>query len=678
MAPNYIGALAIAGALASPGIAWADEQKVEEIIVTASPLGGTVDQLVRPALVVSGQELDRARRNTIGDTLENQPGLSTTDFGAGAGRPVIRGQGGPRVAVLENGIASMDASDVSTDHAVTIDPAYATQVEVLKGPATLLYGGGASAGVVNIVDERLPTTVVNGLHGDGDAQYNNNGSATTGTATLGYGIGKQMFRAQYSDHNADDYDIPGWSNVDNTGSRNSLANSEVWARTGAVSYGYITDAGSMAASFGKFQTRYGLPVEPEAFIDMNQNRYDVQGVLNSPTSFLESVKVRGGYNDYDHTEFEAPGVPGTVFDNEQGQLRIDAVHAPIDDWRGAFGIQYDHRKFNAIGDEAFVPQSITEGIGVFLIETRPYSLGTLEFGARVQRDQSEPRQGSSSNFTPISLSAGSIFDLGETYHLKAYATRSQRSPVAEELYAFGPHGATATFERGDGDLDLETANNFELVLDHHGERMFWQVNVYYQRIEDYIYLQEIDGGLNADGTGIPVSDGIADRVDGDGVFDPTAELLLVDYKQRNAEFYGFEAQASYALMSQPIALNGNVFADKVIGQLTSGTDLPRIPPARLGLSLDASRGPLTGNVGVIYVDDQDDLGPLETPTAGYTMLTLDLGYRFALGGSVDQTAQVYLQGRNVLDEEARRATSFLKDVAPIPGASLVVGLRVTL
>jgi iron complex outermembrane receptor protein len=672
-----MSALAIASALAFCD-ALADDQKVEEIIVTASPLGGTADQLVRPVEVVSGEELDRVRRSTIGDTLENQPGVSTTDFGAGAGRPVIRGQGGPRIQVLENGIASMDASDVSTDHAVTIDPAYADQVEILKGPATLLNGGGASAGVVNIVDQRLPTAVVDGLHGSGDGQYNSNGSATTGTAALGYGIGNQMFRAQYSDHNADNYDIPGWANTDNTGSRRTLANSEVWSRTGALSYGYITDAGSVAASAGRFQTRYGLPVEETAFIDMNQDRYDVQGILNAPTSFLDSIKVRGGYNDYDHTEFEAPGVPGTVFSNKQSQVRIDAVHTPVDGWRGAFGIQYDHRKFSAVGEEAFVPQSITEGLGVFLVEERPYSLGTLELGVRVQRDESDPTQGSSKDFTPISISAGSIFDLGQTYHLKVYATRSQRSPVAEELYAFGPHGATATFERGDENLDKETANNIEVSLDHHGERLFWQVNAYYERIEDYIYLQEVDTGLNADGSGVAASDGVADRVDAEGIFDPAGELLLVDYQQKNAEFYGFEAQMSYVILTEPFALNGQVFADKVIGQLTSNTNLPRIPPARYGFGIDTSRGPLSGNVSLVHAMSQDNLGPLETPTNGYTMVTVDLGYRFSLGRSSAETAELYLQGRNVLDEEGRRATSFLKDVAPLPGASLVVGLRVAI
>lgn len=667
-------AVALAGVAAAPAFAATDE-KVEEIVITANPLGGTADELLHPADVLSGEELNRARRSTIGDTLENTPGVATTDFGAGAGRPVIRGQGGPRVEVLENGVASMDASDVSTDHAVTIDPSYAQQVEVLKGPATLLYGGGASGGIVNVVDKRLPAEVVDGLHGAADAHYSTNAADTFGTAEFGYGFGNQMFHAEYAAKNADNYAIPGWANTDNTGNHDKLANSDVWLHSGSVSYGYIGEPGSVAVSAGRFQTRYGLPVEETAFIDMNQTRYDIQGILNAPTSFLESVKLRGGYNDYDHTEFEAPGVTGTVFKNHQGQLRLDAVHTPIDDWRGAFGVQYDHRDFSAIGEEAFVPESTTIGLGVFLIEQRAFDFGTVEWGARVQRDESDPTQGSNKDFTPVSFSAGSNFNLGERSHLKVYATRSQRAPVAEELYAFGPHGATETFERGDEDLDLETGNNFEVSLDYHGDRLFGQVNVYYERINDYIYLQEVDQGLNADGTGIPISDGIADRVDETGAIDP-AGLLLVNYQQKNAEFYGFEAQTSYVLLTGPTTLNVQAFTDRVIGKLTNGDNLPRIPAERVGLSLDGSHGPLTGNVGVVHTFSQDNLGDLEPPTNAYSMLTIDLGYHFAI--YAESEAVVYLQGRNVLDDEGRRATSFLKDVAPLPGRSLIMGLRVTI
>jgi iron complex outermembrane receptor protein len=649
-----------------------DADAVEEIVVTASPLGRTTDELLQPADVIAAAELERKRRGTIGETLEQQPGVSTTDFGLGAGRPVIRGQAGPRVEILENGIASMDASDVSADHAVTIDPAQARQVEVLKGPATLLYGGRASAGVVNVVNDRLPTSVIDGLHGSASGYYGDNASDTFGTGAIGYGSGPHMFHVDYAKRDADDYDIPGNARTDGTGTQGELANSAVRVQSGAASYGFIGDAASGAVAVSRFETRYGLPAEETAFIDMNQTRYDVLGLIADPTTWLETLELRAGYTDYDHTEFEGPDEPGTVFENEQTQIRMEAIHAPIAGWRGAFGVQYEYRDFEAIGEEAFVPPVVTRNVGVFLVEERPWSLGKLEFGIRMQRDEQEPDDLDDKSFSPFSFSAGAVFDLGEKSHLKLLATRSERSPASEELYAFGPHLATATFERGADDLGEETANNIEVGLDFHGDRLTWEVNVYYERIEDFIFLSEVDAGLDADGGGTANTDGQADFVDEEGIFDPAGELLLVDYDQEDAEFYGIEAQADFEVMTGPVAVNARVFGDRVIAELDDGGNLPRVTPARLGLGLDVSHGALRANVDLTRVFSKDNLADLETPTDDYDMLTAGLTYRL---GSEERGLEIYLEGRNLLDEDARRATSFLKDVAPLPGRAAIVGVR---
>ena len=648
---------------------------IEEIVVTASPLGRTEDELIQPADLIVGDELERKRRGTIGETLEQQPGVSTTDFGAGAGRPVIRGQAGPRVEVLENGIASMDASDVSADHAVAISPAHATQVEVLKGPATLLYGGHASAGVVNIVNERLPSKVTEGVHGSASGYYADNASDKHGAGELGYGTGRHMLHADYAKRDADDYEIPGNARTDGTGSRGELDNSAVRVQTGSVSYGYVADTATAAVAVGRFETRYGLPSEEAAFIDMNQTRFDVVGTVEPSLSWLERIKTRAGYTDYDHTEFEAPGEPGTVFENEQTQVRVEAVHAAVAEWRGALGVQYDYRDFEAIGEEAFVPPVTTRNIGAFLIEERPLSNGTIELGVRVQRDEHEPDEADDRQFTPLSISAGAVFDLGNENHVKVFVTRSERSPASEELYAFGPHLATGTFERGSANLGEETANNLEMGLDYHGERLTWEANVYYERLEDFIHLQEIDVGLNADGTGTPSADGEADFVDEEGLFDPAGELLLVDYRQDDAEFYGVEGEIVIGLMSEPVALDARLFGDRVIAQLESGDSLPRITPGRFGAGLDVSWGGWRGNVDVVHVWSKDNLATLETSTDDYTMLDAGASFRYEAG---DRAIELYVQGRNLLDDEARRATSFLKDVAPLPGRTAVVGLRVSI
>lgn len=650
----------------------ADEAQLPEIIVTADPLARAADQLTQPVEVLSGEDLDRNRGATIGETLEHQLGVSSTDFGRGAGRPVIRGQGGPRVLVLTNGIPSMDASDVSTDHDVGIDPAQAEQIEILKGPATLVYGSGASAGVVNVADGRLPSEVTPGLSGSLGAGYGENGDERFGAATLGYGFGGTQLRADIAGRKASDYDIPDSAGIDGSGSHGTLANSAARKDSGSVSAAQIGDWGSVAASFSRIVSVYDLPVEEEAFIDMSQSRWDFEARLLDPLPGLVSLRLRSGYNNYEHVEFEAPGEAGTRFSNEQSETRLEAVHAPLAGWRGVLGLQYGDRDFSAIGEESFVPPTVSTDWGVFVVEERPVSWGSVEVGARVDRDQVDPDGLSTRDFTPVSLSLGSTVDLSEDYHLKFYATRAQRAPQTEELYAFGPHGATATFERGNADLDLETADNFEVGIDKHHGRLQWRANVYYERIADYIFGQEVDEGLNADGSGTPESDGVPDRVDEEGTFDPDGELLLVNTRQANARFYGMEAEVGYRFLEGPINLDGRLFGDAAYGELSGGSDLPRMTPMRFGVGLNADRGPWSAGLDCVRIARQDRIAALETETPGYTMLNADLSY--AVNAARAETT-IYLRGRNLLDEDARRHTSFIKDAAPLPGASMTVGFE---
>lgn len=653
------------------------------VTVRANPLGKTSDQLVQPTTVLSGEKLDRQRRGTIGETLENTPGISTSDFGSGAGRPIIRGQAGPRVDILENGVGSLDVSDVSPDHAVAVDTAHARQIEVLKGPATLLYGSRASGGIVNVIDDRLPIDVTEGLHGSIEGQYGSNADERLGNLELGYGIGHSQFHIDASGRKAEQFDIPGNARVDGTGSQGFLANSRVQSDSGALSYGYISGANSVSFAVSEFNTVYGLPAEENAFINADQTRYDGQAILNRPLPFLESVKIRGAYNSYTHTEFEDAVTPGTVFFNKQNDERIEAVHVPVFGWRGVFGVQHDFRRFSAVGEESFVPPTHTLQLGAFLVEEHPYKFGKLELGARVERDTNKPEGNGipDRNYTPVSVSAGSIFNLdaAKAYHLKLYFSRSQRSPVPEELYSFGPHGATATFERGNGNAKLETANNFEIGFDHHDQRWSWELNGYYNRIQNYLFLQETDSGLNADRSGTANSDGVADRVTAEGQLDPEGEFLLVDYRQSNVKFYGFEAQTDYALVTTgPYKVNVHAFADKVVGQVDGGGDLPRVTPMRFGGSVEGKYQRYHATLTYTRVERQGNIAPLETVTGGYNQLGIDLGYRFRLTEDAEQDSELFLRGRNLLNEDERRHTSFIKDVAPLPGTSIFVGFRLAI
>ena len=697
-----------------------DTGAVPTIVVEASPFKRSSEQLVQPVDVLSGEELERRRNGTIGDVLADRPGVSNASFGPGVGRPVIRGQGGPRVQILDNGIGTMDASSISADHAVSIDPQNAEQIEIIKGPATLIYGGGASAGLVNVVDDRLPDTVTPGLRAGGNFSYGSNADEKTRSAKLRYGIGQFQLGTQYSLRTAGDFSVPGFATRQHEASEdahvddghdheeaadafNILENSSLRTESYGASSAWVGSRGMFGAAITRFETNYGVPghahehaheeeeheEEEESGhshegvrIDLKQTRVDLRGKLYAPLRGFEALEARVGINDYQHREIEASGDIGTQFDVTEVEARVQLAHEPLGAWKGVTGLQVSDRDFEAIGAEAFVPPTRTRGLGWFVVEERPFGEGhRLELGGRVDRVEHEvdgvsnaPFVQRDQGFTTYSLSAGSAFALGEHLHLRLNAQRAQRAPSTEELYAFGPHLATTSFERGDQSLDPETANNFELTLGRDNGRFTWEGSVYYNRINDYVYLQEIDSGLNADGSGTQASDGLADRVDETGQFDAEGELLLVNHQQRNAEFYGAEIQAGYKLLtSGPLKLNLRTFGDVVRGEFTSGGHLPRMTPARAGIGADARIGALTGDISYQRTVRQQRTAALETDTPGYDLLSADLGYVLKFGGA---QATFYLRGRNLLDEKIRLSTSFLKDVAPLPGRSIFTGLRI--
>ena len=679
-----------------PAHAQTDDKPVvlEGVTVQASPFKGDPDALVQPVVVLKGADLERKRKATIGELLEGELGVSTSDFGPGVGRPVIRGQGGTRVLVLNNGISSLDVSSVSDDHAVSIDPGFAEQVEIIKGPATLIYGSAASAGVVNVIDSRLADKVTLGLHSASEISYGDNGKDFNGKTEFDYGTGKNQFHFDFGGRSTDRFEIPGNSASDGSGEQGRIPNSQGHTGNGAVSYSRVGEQGSFSAALSTFNAKYGLVVEPTAYIDLKQTRLDLQGVLLAPSESFKSVRARLGANVYTHTEFEDVGVPGTKFYNQEQELRVEAEHKPLGRWHGVIGLQAGQRRFEARGEEALAPKTDSMQLGLFAVEKTPFTFivpGQFEVGARIEAVKHEPFAGKidprlgepskDNDFAPLSVSAGTLFELDDSHHLRFNLSRSERAPTPEELYAYGPHGATGVFERGNQDLKKEAATNFEISLDRHRGRWTWLGNVYYEEIKNFVYLAEAPAdGNNADGSasGETPADGQAvSLVDGEGTFvrsDAGADeaFTLADYRQAKARFYGAEAETRYKFLTGPVKLSGRLFGDLVRGSLEGGGDLPRITPPRYGVGLDAAQGPLSGGVSLTQVAEQKHFA-LDGPTDSYTLLSADAAYRLPLLGS---EATVFLRGRNLLDEEARRATSFLKDVYPLPGRSFFVGFNV--
>jgi iron complex outermembrane recepter protein len=642
--------------------------ELEAVTVTASPLGQEELHIAQPVTVLRGDDLQRKQALTIGETLTQELGVSATGFGLGASRPIIRGLGGSRVRILEGGIGSMDVSNLSDDHAVSIDPMQASQIEILKGPSTLLYGSGAIGGVVNIVNNRIPTFVPDRPTGQAAFRYDAATNELAGGASVDAGIGNFAAHLDGLKRSTSDYDIPGFGSLDpGPGERRGvLANSDIDTDNIAGGASYSGDRGYLGFSLGHFATNYGIPGDGVR-IDLDQTRYDIAGELYDPTAGFSKLRLRLGHNDYTHQELDPSGAVGTTFLNDEYEGRIELTHNPLWDFRGVVGVQIQHRDFSALGAEQLTPAVQGRSVGVFAVEERDWNRWHFEVGARFENTHYDPDGNNPvADHTVYSLSGGTVWKLIDGYSAGLSLTRAQRAPSIEELYNHGPHDATNSFEVGNPNLREESANNLDLTFRKLEGRWTWRFNVFANYIQDFIFGSSVDQN----------QDGQADRVDdeGDLVLDNDG-MLLIDFIQKDAIFYGTEFETTLGLLrNKPYGeLDARLFTDYVRGRLTNGDNLPRITPLRFGGGLDYHFGPWKGDFEVRRVQRQEDSAPLESETAGYTLVNADVSYTL---GSKKAEYVLSLRGTNLLDEDVRYHTSFLKDVAPQPGRSVLVGLQV--
>jgi iron complex outermembrane receptor protein len=624
------------------------EKTLDKVIVKADPLGNDVEGLVQPATVITGADLDNKKSNTLGETVTSIPGVTSSYFGPGVGRPVIRGQDGARVAILSNGMASDDVSNVSQDHAVSIEPFLADQIEVIKGPTNLLYGSGAIGGIVNAADGRIATAPLDaGLSGRAETRYDNGSNGFT-----------QLLRA---DLGGDGYALHAdgvyRDNGDIAGPDGDIENSAVNTRTGAIGGSVFGDWGYAGASLSRYLNEYGNPAEPGDAIDpgvtlnMQQTRFESKAGVNNPINGIEIVKLGYTYTDYQHTEFEGTEV-GTQFFSEGHQFRAEGIHSSNESHKGAFGIQAQTKSFEAIGAEAFIPSTSSQGVGLFIVEQFTKDRLKSEIGARFDRNQSEADGFNSRSFSLYSLSAAGRYAINDSLDFTLNLDHAERSPVEEELYSDGVHAATAAYEIGDPDLVKEQANQIEIGLHVHHDRFEAKVSVYRSRFKDYIYLS--DTGLE---------------------FDDDGELLPIrQWRQDDATFTGYEAELTYKIETTNLDHELRFFMDGVRAEIDSGGNLPRIPAARYGIDWDWQSGKWQGGIGVIRTRSQNDTADFETPTDGYTLVNANLNY--VLHDGADASWEIFLQGNNLGNSEARSATSAIKDLVPMPGRAISAGIRV--
>ncbi|MFT7458761.1 MAG: iron complex outermembrane receptor protein [Planctomycetota bacterium] len=636
--------------------------KLEEVTVTARPAGfQNVDHIAQALTVVSGDELREKVSNSLGETLAQELGVTASDFGQGASRPVIRGLSGARVKIMQDGISSMDVSTVSVDHPVTIDPGHAEQIEILRGPATLLYGSGAFGGLVNVSTNRIPATLGEEFTATLDARFNSVSDAKSVGLRADGDTGSLGLHFDSLIRDSNNYDS----------ANGEILNSAVESVDTNFGLSIIGNKGYFGAAYGRYASEYGIPLDPDTqdevlSIDQNQDRFELAGEINEAIPGIRNARIRFGYVDYEHTEFENNAEAGTQFFNNEWEGRIELHHQPIGVWNGTFGLQYRNRRFNSVGTEAFVPRSKLDSVGFFILEDRDWHDWHFELGARYEMQTVEPVDSTTLlnvDHDVYSLSLGALWNFSKHYFAGVSLTRAQRAPALEELLANGPHVASGTFEEGDPNLREETSNNIDLSLRKTSGSWRWTANIFVNYIENFIFQQEQDEDNN----------GFADEVDIDRL--SGGELLLIAFRQQDGLFYGIEAESRYEIFDNEKGKLGIRFwGDWVRAQLNKGGDLPRISPARLGSNLEYNRDNWHFDVDLTYTFKQNKVGKLESETGGYTSLNMGLGYE-VISGKLE--ADFSLRASNLLNEDRRRHTSFLKERAPLPGRAVILGLSVS-
>ena len=733
----------------------------DEVVVSATGDLRRASELANPVSVLSGTDLQLRMGATLGETLEGEPGVYSTAFVPGAGRPVIRGLTGSRVRVMEGGLDTGDASVVSADHAVTFEPAHAEQIEILRGPATLRFGSEAIGGAVNVVDGRIPSEKpVSALKGTIDLRGGSVADERMGAIHLDGGGGEWAWHLGAVSRETDPYEIPGYARVEEDHEEHEeeeheeedhededhededhededhededhededhededheddhaeeeenpfgmVPNTDLMTESGRFGFTrFFGDRGSIGISVSGFNTDYGLPPGAHAHgehghedehdddhededhededhededhededhededhededhededredehaeeelpirVDMKQRRVDLRAEALPQTGAFQRIEVRMAGTDYQHVELEGPNV-GTTFSNEYLETRLEMFQRERGRSRGSVGLQYTDRDLAAMGEEAFVPPTQSQGWALFTSQEIEAGDVRWQFGARFEQLDHNPVNSRGMSHDGVSASAGLVWDAGSDWTLGASVARSVRLPAAEELYSDGLHVATLSYEIGDPNLDSEVGTGFDVSLRRTEGPVTGELTIFRQSFSDFIY-QQFTG-------------------------EEEAGFAVLRYHQADATTEGAELRLRLELLDRnDHHVHIQVLADTVDAELDAGGNLPRIPPMSYGVGLHYHGHHWRAAVEGRWFDDQNDVAELETPTEGYTMVNAHVGRRFILG---NQILDVLLRGRNLTDEDARVHTSFLKNFAPIPGRDVTLSAR---
>ena len=639
-------------------------QAVQEIVITGNPLSKS--QVSSAVSSLSGLSLLEQGQSTLGETLNHLPGVSSTYFGPNASRPIIRGLDGDRIRVLSNSGASMDASSLSYDHAVPMDVLSTERIEVLRGPSALQYGGSAIGGVVNVIDNRIPRQKMQGIVGKAQSQFASGNRERSNGAMLEVGQGNWVFHADAFDRRTGDVKVPQNLSCSKTGTpvlASRICNSASDGQGGAVGASLFLDRGYIGMSVNSYQSNYGTVAEDEVTIGMKSQRASLEGEWRPETKFVHSLNFQASQTDYKHTEFDA-GEAATLFANKGHDVRFQLRHKPWRTasgvWEGVWGWQSEKGKFSADGSEAFAPFSNNRTQALFLIEE--YAVGQTRFNLGVRRENvtveslgnPDPTvdrfELGTRKFSPQSLASSLSWQVLPQWRLSANASRVERAPKDYELFANGPHIATAAWERGNSNLGLEKANSFDVSADWQQGPNQFKVTAFQSKFSNFIGLL--------------------------GTTEIEEDLPVQVYQGVRAQFSGVEASAQTRLLQTAGTLDLVLKADAVrASNLTSGEPLPRISPVRLGASLLHVSGPWTARLGFDWNAAQDRVPTGSVATASYTLWHGFISYKQKLSGT---TLNWFGKLDNLSNQWAYSATSILTSTAPnkspLPGRSLKLGV----
>jgi iron complex outermembrane receptor protein len=631
----------------------------EVVSVAASPRSQF--EAYQPTSVLAGQELDKQLEMSLGATLETQPGVAARSFGPAPARPVVRGLDGDRVLILQDGQRMGDVSSQSGDHGVTINPAAAQRIEVVRGPATLLYGANAIGGLVNVITDEIPTKPIVGASGNMTLDLGSAAKEAAGAADVRLGNGRFALHAGGGGRRSGDVATPD-GDVDNSQSRNGFS---------SVGLSWTGARGYFGGSYGYDDTKYGIPVVEGGILQLTPRRhsFSLRGGGQELDGAFDAFRATLSIRRYQHDELEGDDV-GTAFTNNTTELEVMGAHRAAGRLKGSLGGWLLGRSFAAEGAEALSPPVDQNGLAGFVFEELTWPHITLQFGGRVDHTTYSPTDFVERDFTNASGSVGLLLRpaaANDRFTIAASLAYAARPPALEELYFFGVHHGNFALEIGNPDLESERALGFDLSARWRGSRASGEITYFRNDIRDFIYRNLLDEEefeareeefVDRFGGREPAGHEHAEE----GGEEDEEQLAIVEFVGRDAVLQGIEAHADVAVTSRIFVELG---VDYVRGSLKDGEEaLPRIPPFRFRGGLRYQNSGLQIGGEVIGIADQDRVSGLEQPTDGYGLLKLYSSYSFVTGRTVNTiTARL----DNATDELYRNHLSLIKHLVPEMG-----------